>query len=459
MAVLAEDSSSRQRRQHSTSTKRLNNMASGVAKPRATRLRASCDGCFLAKVKCSKGRPICVRCLSTGSDCKYSPSSRATKQKPDIEQHRMVVGDNSAMERYLQQQAARGALYPHPLQTNWGAQSTNGVEGAMSTNPTLGSNFPILSTEESTMGVHGPMSAPPDMFPNVPWPQSTDMSCTAFSNMSLPTTHIQDLHVRSQSFDAAMSMPMSAPMSIPMSATALTPMPIQMTMPIATWENQITRDVGPYSQVQTPNSMVSNYIPSPTMTPTLQSAQPNQQQQSDDACTCLVRCLQGVLNLYNIVSRSQPAEADSILRTNQDVMDECTELLKCGCPGQREAETRAMLLAVAIRTIADVHKRMRQSYTEVEPPSMLEIQHGIENPHVGTYQLEGNGQWTKMSAVAQANAKLDGLFTEFRSMFESVFANDLDLSNAVIRYTTEMDLGSAMDTVTPPGTNIGFPVS
>jgi hypothetical protein len=42
------------------------------------RLRASCDGCFLAKVKCSKGRPICSRCLSVGLICQYSPSSRAT---------------------------------------------------------------------------------------------------------------------------------------------------------------------------------------------------------------------------------------------------------------------------------------------------------------------------------------------------------------------------------------------
>lgn len=42
------------------------------------RLRASCDGCFFAKVKCSKTRPICSRCLTVGLVCNYSPSSRTT---------------------------------------------------------------------------------------------------------------------------------------------------------------------------------------------------------------------------------------------------------------------------------------------------------------------------------------------------------------------------------------------
>jgi hypothetical protein len=43
----------------------------GNSKPR---LRTTCDGCFLAKVKCSKARPVCSRCLIVGLFCKYSPS-------------------------------------------------------------------------------------------------------------------------------------------------------------------------------------------------------------------------------------------------------------------------------------------------------------------------------------------------------------------------------------------------
>ena len=43
---------------------------------RTDKLRASCDACYLAKVKCSKSRPLCQRCLVSGTNCSYSPSAR-----------------------------------------------------------------------------------------------------------------------------------------------------------------------------------------------------------------------------------------------------------------------------------------------------------------------------------------------------------------------------------------------
>ena len=50
-----------------------------------TKLRASCDGCYLTKIKCSKARPMCSRCLTYGIDCTYSPSSRSGRVKKDPE--------------------------------------------------------------------------------------------------------------------------------------------------------------------------------------------------------------------------------------------------------------------------------------------------------------------------------------------------------------------------------------
>ena len=49
------------------------------AEPR--KLRASCDGCYLSKVKCSKGTPECSRCASHGISCRYSPSQRVGKPR------------------------------------------------------------------------------------------------------------------------------------------------------------------------------------------------------------------------------------------------------------------------------------------------------------------------------------------------------------------------------------------
>lgn len=49
--------------------------------PPGTKYRASCDGCYLAKVKCTKERPSCPRCENLGLQCKYSPSQRAGKSR------------------------------------------------------------------------------------------------------------------------------------------------------------------------------------------------------------------------------------------------------------------------------------------------------------------------------------------------------------------------------------------
>ncbi|KAL5346571.1 hypothetical protein ACLOAV_008278 [Pseudogymnoascus australis] len=60
------------------------------------RLRASCDGCFFAKVKCSKTRPICFRCLACETDCKYSPSLRVGKPSADRQISNSTININAA---------------------------------------------------------------------------------------------------------------------------------------------------------------------------------------------------------------------------------------------------------------------------------------------------------------------------------------------------------------------------
>ena len=49
--------------------------------PKNPKLRASCDGCFLSKVKCTKELPSCSRCSSHRLVCRYSPSQRAGKPR------------------------------------------------------------------------------------------------------------------------------------------------------------------------------------------------------------------------------------------------------------------------------------------------------------------------------------------------------------------------------------------
>lgn len=64
-----------------TNANHSNNEPTSKAKPENRKLRASCDGCYLSKVKCSKETPTCTRCLDHGIICKYSPSQRIGKPK------------------------------------------------------------------------------------------------------------------------------------------------------------------------------------------------------------------------------------------------------------------------------------------------------------------------------------------------------------------------------------------
>ncbi|KAI0514483.1 hypothetical protein F5B22DRAFT_610643 [Xylaria bambusicola] len=464
MAVVDQSSSDCQEAPISkpkSKSKRRRTMAANGGKLRAPRMRQSCDGCFLAKVKCSKGRPMCTRCLACGIACHYSPSSRSTKQKAE---HNPSTDSNLLHGRQgrehmgfaLEGPSPHVNLHPHPLQTNCGTPSPYSIDDSMNTNPFLGSNFHLLGIDEGTMGTQGPMSAPPDVFSGIPWHQSADMA--TYSNMPFPATHIPSPHARSQSFDAAMSSippPMQIP--IPMTGPAAIQTPAQMTMSTL-WGNQISHEPAPYSQVQTPNSLGSNYFPSPTMTPILQPIQPCQQ--NDASCTCLIRCLQGVSNIYNLLSQSKSADFDSFLRSYQHALDECNKMIKSSnCADQREAETRAMLYAVAVRVIADIHARTRRSCAEGETAQIMEDPQGIDNTRLGTFQLEGNGKWTKMNAVHQAGQKLEGLFTDFRHTVQAAFANNPELAKAMINYTTRMDIGSTVGTFDMPDMNVNFAIT
>lgn len=63
------------------------NKASPISNPSSwhksepQKLRASCDGCYISKVKCSKETPACSRCAAHGIPCKYSPSQRMGKPR------------------------------------------------------------------------------------------------------------------------------------------------------------------------------------------------------------------------------------------------------------------------------------------------------------------------------------------------------------------------------------------
>lgn len=68
---------------------------SPTGEPKPRKLRASCDACSRAKVKCDKVRPTCHRCGNMGICCNYSPSMRLGKPRKNRNPDGTIMRDVS----------------------------------------------------------------------------------------------------------------------------------------------------------------------------------------------------------------------------------------------------------------------------------------------------------------------------------------------------------------------------
>ena len=108
---------------HVTVTEIVSNMGSSLTQAEAAslgiKLRESCDACLTAKVKCGKGRPMCQRCLTNGSDCSYSPSARAGRKNRNSTGGIKKSGSNTtAHKRPVSIDIPKDAA-PSPTPTQW----------------------------------------------------------------------------------------------------------------------------------------------------------------------------------------------------------------------------------------------------------------------------------------------------------------------------------------------------
>ncbi|KAI3322443.1 hypothetical protein HD806DRAFT_125092 [Xylariaceae sp. AK1471] len=410
-----------------------------AAKSRQPRLRASCDGCFLAKVKCSKARPICSRCLACGIVCHYSPSSRAGKPKSDsshnshspshhdVQQMHSLIDDKSITYSTLQQT-------PHdhmfPIETGWATPPTS-VEGSMSRNPSLATGLSLLGVDERTLNDQDPMSAPPDLYSaTMPWTPPTDIPCTVFPDMPVTAAHMQGSHGRSQSFDATMSMPLQ-------------------------WADPTPHDMVSYSQVQTPTGMASNYFSSPNTTPinysTISYQQNSPTTTNGGSCTCFTICLQSLQALHNASTPGLPP-FDLVLSLNRKAVEGCAAMLACTkCFSRSGAHTATMLLATIIGKITSFYRTATHSLFETGTMTMFESTPGgsMSSGHgvsFGAYQLNGeDGKWFELEILARELRKLEEVYVRFREVCTDV-SDDSEVTKAMIGYLGQ-NLGSTLEII------------
>ncbi|OCK75069.1 hypothetical protein K432DRAFT_446932 [Lepidopterella palustris CBS 459.81] len=127
---------------------------------RPLKLRASCDACASAKVKCGKEHPRCARCLSNGNTCIYGLSrkhgkpGRQRRRKPDTEvsTRRIARGMSSSLgqDQYLVSNLALKDLLQDVEHGVWNPSSVN-----MATDDHLGNSvFSFMDDSAMVMPNH-----------------------------------------------------------------------------------------------------------------------------------------------------------------------------------------------------------------------------------------------------------------------------------------------------------------
>ncbi|KAG8168662.1 hypothetical protein KVR01_001411 [Diaporthe batatas] len=425
-----------------------------ATKQRQPRLRASCDGCFLAKVKCSKARPICSRCLTCGIECRYSPSSRAGKPKASESSKEQAArqdsnGNNTVPNNNPSHNNGNNNMMygvhggiPGMYEGGWITPPTS-IDGSMSRTQSISSGLAFMGVDGSPPTPADPSLATEMYGPGIPWTPPSEMP-TQFTDASIDHTISNDqIHRRSQSYD--------------------------MNSGAMGWMDTKGPELFSFNQVSTP---APNCFPSPTVTPihrqTTSRSKSTPSNSAGGSCTCFTVCLQSLQALHNASSPAAPP-FDLVLSLNRKAVEGCAAMLACTrCMRRSGTHTAAMLLATVIGTITSFYKNASQSYFDHEGPSSAQMVPQMSTAPMATSSgLTGLGvslgaytvnsedsRWLELEILARELRKLEEVYANFREVC-SELSEDPEVSKAMLGYLGQ-NLGSTMQVVTHRKGDIGF---
>ncbi|KAL9582996.1 MAG: hypothetical protein Q9212_002977 [Teloschistes hypoglaucus] len=197
--------------------------------PPVTKYRASCDRCYLAKVKCTKERPSCTRCKNSGTDCKYSPSQRAGKsRRPKVQVTPIPQSSEWSIHGQHASQPANMLPSPaltHPQQHRGGG--SNFPSDCSSPRPSLPDT--ILSETSSGPTASSMLLDLDDMNFFTPW---RDYLPSLNTELSLPKSTTDSTGFTNlSSTNTTATTPSSTPVSTPASRSSKSSEPMRVSPP------------------------------------------------------------------------------------------------------------------------------------------------------------------------------------------------------------------------------------
>lgn len=356
-----------------------------TSRPRQPKLRASCDGCFLAKVKCSKDRPICSRCLTTGAECGYSPSCRTGKPKTTSMPTEQIQVRPDASPR---------APFPEMYDDSTATYTSVGTEDPFTCDsPPYGINpsWPMLqrSVDDGLQG-QTVSSGTPSMVQDEGTPESGGgPTSESFDSPYLWNSGVRAMPAGNQGF--------------PQPPRSKSMVDVSMFPSLEPWfESQNEMFLfGPHSGV---GSQKNIYTPSSVV---------------DDSaiCDCFNILLQALQALHNHTNTTTPSPSfDVVLTVNRRAVDGCAMMLACGkCVNGGNSNTTMMLLATVIGKVMSFYRAASQNYFGFTPqphyqPQPLPLT-------FGTYKIsEEDGRWLEMEILLRELRKLEGVLTKLQEV-------------------------------------------
>ncbi|KAF1953406.1 Zn-II 2Cys6 regulatory protein [Byssothecium circinans] len=383
---------------------------SGEAKPR--KLRASCDACSRAKVKCDKVRPTCHRCGNMGICCNYSPSMRLGKPRKNRNPDGTIMRDVSPASS-CGPLGARPDMIPRT--TSYTAESSPEPSDPFFFGPAtpeyhfqdayMGSTFegsqsPAYS--ETGSFVSGWSGDDHMMFHNSPSEMFTSMPQFPPPPPSPYGGHVRTTSAQSQ---PEMFAPMDGLNSPPLASPQYFGMQQQQQLPI----------FSPEKMAASPPPMVSAPLPTPPASATT----PNHD--------CTQFAFQTLNSLYSPPS-TQPSTGDlngssnglptldSVLSTNKSAVDKLFVLLGCPCSANPHFSTTIAFTIVKILSWYQAVSGANQSEGDSTITQMEVFTHTPIS--LGDFRLEGEDEHTfRTQLVLTELRKVEKLIDKFSERY------------------------------------------
>ena len=335
--------------------------ASSSNPPKTVKLRESCDSCLIAKVKCSKARPLCGRCLGNGAPCVYSPSSRSGKRtrNPSNGVNKVInTSGNNGISKGPD--SPRSSLPPsasyltrlmYPLLDAADRSLLDPSDGPIggTTSPLLQETtlVPVSALDEVTATRDDGFNAS-DFLPTPPFHQGDFMDFMSTSSGPNPFT------------DFAASPP------TPGFSTEHFPTSPAWT----TKDNPYLRDFqSPLDMMPVTRASSSLTTPRPSAPPAPPPPQNHGHREMlksdadrDQACDCFAACLHVLQSLHHhswLLSSSQHdgPPFDIVLTINREAMDSCSAMLECGkCVSKSGRSISTMMLATIFGKVMSLYR-------------------------------------------------------------------------------------------------------